>query len=172
VRQPWYTLAAQTPAQIVLPKGVWRRHMAPLPEAGLMIDQQLYQVALPPDVPLAAAAALLNSAWFALQCELQGRLNFGAGVLWLAGYELGQVLLPDPRYLNGEQVDRLTAVFTVLAQRPQGNTDEELAQADRAALDTAVFDILGFSAAERQETLDALQDRLATRQRTVRQTAR
>jgi len=172
VRQPWYNLAAQPQAQIVLPKGVWRRHMAPLTASGLFIDQQLYQIIPPPDVPVAAVAALLNSAWFALQCELQGRLNFGAGVLWLAAYELGQILLPDPRYLPAEQVETLTAVFTALAQHPLSRTDEDLAQTERMALDTAVFDILGFTAAERQEVLDALQDRLATRQRAVGTRAR
>lgn len=166
-RQPWYTLAAQPDAHVVLPKGVWRRHVAPLLDDGLLVDQQLYQVQLSPDAPIAAAAALLNSAWFALQCELQGRLNFGAGVLWLAAYELGQILLPDPRRLPAGQVDELTAVFATLTQRPLLTTEEELAQTDRVLLDTAVFNILGFTAGERQETLTALQDRLATRQRLV-----
>ena len=167
-RQPWYSLAAQPSAQLVLPKGVWRRHMAAALEEDLLVDQQLYQVTLPPDVPLAAVAALLNSAWFALQCELQGRLNFGAGVLWLATYELGQILLPDPRYLTSAQVDGLTAVFNRLAQRPLLMTDAELGLADRMALDTAVFDILDFTTAERQEVRDALLDRLATRQNVVK----
>ncbi|MBK8988080.1 MAG: SAM-dependent DNA methyltransferase [Chloroflexi bacterium] len=167
-RQPWYNLAVQPTAQIVLPKGVWRRHVAPLLDDGLLVDQQLYQVILPPDAPLAATAALLNSAWFALQCELQGRLNFGAGVLWLAAYELGQIFLPDPRRLAAAQVDELTAAFTALTARPLLPTEDELAQADRMRLDTAVFDSLNFTASERQETLAALQDRLMTRQRLVK----
>ena len=65
-RQPWTSLPDQMPAQIVLPKGIWRRHMAVLLEADLLADQQLYRVSLAPGISPLAAAALLN--WLALQC--------------------------------------------------------------------------------------------------------
>ncbi len=164
-RQPWYSLPDQPPAQIVLPKGIWRRHMAVLLDSDLPADQQLYRVSLAPSVSPLAAAALLNSAWFALQCELHGRINFGAGLLWLATYELESILLPDPRKLTPDQTAELEACFTQLAQRPIGYVDEELGQPDRQALDTAVFDILQFSEGERTAVYDALRDRIQTRQR-------
>ncbi|HEX6384232.1 MAG TPA: N-6 DNA methylase, partial [Anaerolineae bacterium] len=72
-RYPWYSLPAQPVAQLVLPKGIWQRHFVPLLDDHLLVDQQLYQLRLADDVPtVAAAAALLNSSWTALQCELLG----------------------------------------------------------------------------------------------------
>ncbi|MEJ2750662.1 MAG: hypothetical protein P8183_22565, partial [Anaerolineae bacterium] len=55
-RQPWYSLPDQPPAQLVLPKGVWLRHMAVLLADDVPADQQLYRVSLAPGIsPLAAA---------------------------------------------------------------------------------------------------------------------
>jgi hypothetical protein len=164
-RQPWISLPGQPPAQLVLPKGIWRRHMAVLLAADLPADQQLYRVSLAASVSPLAAAALLNSAWFALQCELNGRINFGAGLLWLATYELESILLPDPRNLTPDQTAQLEACFTRLAQRPIGGMVEELDQPDRQALDRAVFEILQFSEGEGTAVYDALRDRIQTRLR-------
>lgn len=162
-RRSWYSLLPQSPAQLVLPKGIWRHHLAPLLEGAVLIDQQLYQVRPADGVPLLAAAALLNSAWFALQCELQGRTNFGGGVLWLAGYELEQLLLPDPRALAAAQVAELERFFERLAQRPVLSIEKELAQPDRQALNTAVFALLGFSQGEQTAVLESLLERVRTR---------
>ncbi len=164
-RQPWTGLPDQSPAQLVLPKGIWRRHMAVLLAADLPADQQLYRVSLAPGVSPLAAAALLNSAWFALQCELNGRINFGAGLLWLATYELESILLPDPRQLTPDQTIELETCFTQLAQRPIGYVDVELDQPDRQALDKVVFKIMNFSEDEGTAVYDALRDHIQTRQR-------
>jgi hypothetical protein len=164
-RQPWYSLPDQPPAQLVLPKGIWRRHFAPQLSQDLATDQQLYRVSLADGVSPTATAALLNSTWFALQCELQGRINFGEGLLWLATYEMEAILLPDPRRLSPDQRSTLEQSFTQLAKRAICSLEEELEQLDRQALDTAVFDILNFSAAERKAVRQALLDRVHTRQR-------
>jgi hypothetical protein len=162
-RQPWYALPAQATADLLLPKGIWQRHFAPLLEAPLLVDQQLYLIYLKPGVSPLVAAALLNSVWFALQCELQGRVNFGEGVLWLATYELAAIHLPDPRYLSSEQAERLAQCFSRLAERPLGNTAAELSQPDRQQLDELVFDLLGFNGAERAAVREALLQRIAAR---------
>lgn len=162
-RQPWYGLPDQQRAHLVLPKGIWQRHFAPLLDDPLPIDQQLYGISLPPDVSPMAAAALLNSAWFALQCELQGRVNFGEGVLWLATYEANGIRLPDPRLLPATERAALELSFVALAQRPIGNVEIELGRPDRQALDDAVFDAMGFSAVERSAVIDALVERVGAR---------
>ncbi len=164
-RQFWVSLPEQPPAQIVLPKGIWRRHFAPLLAQDLPADQQLYRITLADDVPRLAAAALLNSAWFALQCELHGRINFGEGLLWLAAYELASILLPDPRQFTPAQLTELEQCFTQLAQRPIGYVVDEMSQPDRQALDTAVFNILNFTMAERTAVINALLNHAVTRQR-------
>jgi methylase of polypeptide subunit release factors len=162
-RTPWYVFPLQVPAPIVLPKGIWHRHFAPLISNDVLVDQQLYKIVVPDYMPLTAIATLLNSAWFALQIELRGRVSFGKGLLWLATYELEEVQLPDPRQLTEDQVERLGSAFERLAARPLQDSLQELARPDRRALDEAVFDILGFSAMEREDVLKSLADRLRSR---------
>jgi hypothetical protein len=167
-RSTWYTLPAPPQPHLLLAKGIWGRHFAPTVAPGLLADQQLYQLTLAPDIPLTAAAALLNSAWFALQLELHGRINFGEGVLWLAGYELSDLRLPDPRRLPAAQLDQLSHAFERLAARPVTTTREELAQPDRQALDAAVFAAMGFTAAEGTAVVTALLEKIEMRQTKAR----
>jgi hypothetical protein len=164
-RTPWYVLPAQQPAPLVLPKGIWGRFFVPLLEDPVCVDQQLYQLHLAPAVSPLAAAALLNSAWLALQLELLGRGNFGEGVLWLAGYEVEHVLLPDPRYLEVSQIATLEEHFTALAAQPvHADFATEMARPARQALDRYVFGLMGFSETEAIVALDALRDSVESRQ--------
>ncbi len=111
------------------------------------------------------AAALLNSAWFALQCELYGRINFGAGVLWLAAYELGRIRLPDPRTFTTQQANHLAHCFTELAKRPFPTTEDDLSHPARHALDTAVFDLIGLNDEERTAVITSLHERIQARKK-------
>jgi methylase of polypeptide subunit release factors len=165
VREPWYSLLPQEPAPLVMPKGIWRRHAVPLLLDGTAVDQQLYQFYPAGEVSLLAAAALLNSAWFALQVELHGRVNFGKGLLWLAAYELEQIRLPDPRRLTFARIAGLEEAVLPLTERALGDCLAELERPDRQALDEQVFDILGFSGQERAEVLQALMERTSSRRR-------
>lgn len=167
-RHPWYGLPEQATADLVLPKGIWQRHFVPLLDASLLIDQQLYGIYLDDDVPLLAAAALLNSAWFALQCELQGRVNFGEGVLWLASYELEDIRLPDPHQLTPEQTTALGESFARLTKRPLREVSFELAQPDRREMDELVFELLGLGEKERTAVRDALLQQIRTRVKRAR----
>ncbi|MEZ4515529.1 MAG: Eco57I restriction-modification methylase domain-containing protein [Chloroflexota bacterium] len=167
-RHPWYALPQQEPGELLLPKGVWMRHLSPLLEEAVLVDQQLYRVQLAEDVAPQVAAALLNSAWFALQCELRGRVNLGEGVLWLATYELEAMQLPDPRMLDSRQQDRLKYAFQWLADRPVANTIEDLDKPDRRNLDDTVFDLLGLSPQEGEDVRVALIDSLMGRRMRAR----
>ena len=162
-RQPWYALPPQPPARLVLPKGVWRRHLAPLLAAPLQIDQQIYRFDLAANVPLTVAAALLNSSWFALQCERHGRVHLGRGLLWLAGYELAQIGLPDPRSISVDQAARLTDSFSALSAEPVADITATTVHPAREALDTAVYDLLHFSAAQRRQAAEELHQRAVAR---------
>jgi hypothetical protein len=134
----------------------------------IVVDQQLYMTYFADGISSLVAAALLNSAWFELQLELHGRVNFGEGVLWLASYEIENLLLLDPRYLNSVQASELVAAFKGLLNRPVGNIREEAAQADWQALNAVVFDILGLSPSEGLAITEALLERISTRQAKAR----
>lgn len=172
-RRPWYALPDQEPGAVFLAKGIWQRHFAPVAVEPIAVDQQIYRVL--PTEPAAAAgispsvmAALLNSAWFALACELGGRVNFGEGVLWLASYEIDRILLPDPRALAAGERHELAARFERLAALPVADTVEMLASAERHELDEMVFDLAGLSAGERDTAREALVECLAGRRRRAR----
>jgi hypothetical protein len=90
-------------------------------------------------------------------------------VLWLAGYEVENLLLPDPRFLAPEQVTELGELFSALAARPlAADVASELAQADRQALDHAVFALLGLSETEATVVVDTLLARADTRRARAR----
>ena len=160
---PWYALPVQEPPAIVLAKGIWDRHFGPMIEGPIMLDQQLYQVYLAEGISPLAAAALLNSSWLGLQLELHGRVNLGEGVLWLAGYEVESLQLPDPRYVPPEQLAEITRQFTRQLDRPVGKVDEELAMPAWKAFNSAVFDILGLTSLEGAAVNEALLERVAAR---------
>lgn len=141
-------------------KGVWQRHFVAFPHEPVAVDQQIYQLTPRPGVDPEVAAALLNSAWFALQCELHGRLNLGEGVLWLAAYELGEMELPDPRSIDPAAAARLVQSFRQLAERPIAETAVDLNRLDRWGLDELIFDLIGLSPTERESVRQALLDSL------------
>jgi hypothetical protein len=162
-RDPWYGLPEQRLANLVLAKGIWQRHFAVVVADDVRIDQQLYQVRLAESVPLFAAAALLNSAWFALQLELNGRVNFGEGVLWLAAYELESVRLPDLRYVPDNQLEELGTLFTALQDRPVTEMGEVVHLPEQKALDSYVFQLLGLSDVEGTAVVEGLLERMNIR---------
>lgn len=165
-RDPWYALPHRDPAALVLAKGIWERHFVPLLSEPLLVDQQLYDIRLHPGVAPPVAAALLNSSWLALQLELQGRVNFGEGVLWLAAYEVENLLLPDPRTLEAGVASDFRQRFETLAGRPLGpDLATELERSARQALDELVFDVLGLSPTEATILLETLLERVRARQR-------
>ena len=170
-RHPWYCLHNQPDGQLLLAKGVWQRHFAPLAEGPVTVDQQIYRLRLDAAI-LLTAAALLNSAWFALQCELRGRVNLGEGVLWLATYELAAIPLPDPTALDAGRRAALAAAHERLCARPiVATSGDDLAQPERLALDELVFDLVGLSAAERHAAREALLACLDGRRRRAGQLA-
>jgi hypothetical protein len=167
-RPLWYALPQQEHSQILLPKGIWERHFAVLAENGIFFDQQIYQVFLSNEVSTLVAAALLNSAWFALQLELQGRVNFGEGVLWLALYELEDVLLPDPRYLADNHLDQLENTMKELALLPVESLLDQNEGDVWQQLNAIIFDIMGFSKSDRDVVLNNLNERVSARQKRAR----
>lgn len=168
VRRPWYALLAPPDGPLLLPKGIWQRHLAALAVDSMAVDQQIYRVKPVAGISLGAAAALLNSAWFALGGELGGRVNLGEGVLWLAAYELERMVLPDPRVLDAAATRALEEAFEQLAARPLVDTAEAIDSAARRTLDELIFDLLDFPAADRAAARAALLDCLAVRRRRVR----
>jgi hypothetical protein len=162
-RQPWYSLPDQGEASLLLAKGIWQRHFAPLLLQNLLVDQQLYRLRLAGGISPIAAAAIINSAWLALQLELYGRVNFGEGVLWLAAYELLDLRVPDPRYMLPGQLSALTDAFEPLLELPVASVQEEADNPAWQAYNFIASEIFHFSDEEARSVNKSLLERVATR---------
>jgi hypothetical protein len=171
LRQPWYSLTVHERAPILLQKGIWGRHFAAVVEEGLFVDQQIYQVTVATGITPIVASALLNSAWFALQLELRGRINFGEGVLWLAQYELEEILLPDPRYLPDRHLDNLTSSMKRLLGQDIGSLKQDSNLEAWRELNETVFDIMDFSKRDREAVVESILERVDSRQNNARTVA-
>lgn len=155
-RSPWYALPDQpTPeAFLAWPKGIWNRHFVLLVDGKVVVDQQFYVLVVPPG-RLTMLAALLNSTWVALQAELVGRCNLGEGVLWLAGYEVSQIRIPDPASLYPSSIQQLEDSFARLTAEPPVSLDEGVTRPAQQELDELVFGLVGLTRAEQRRVMDA-----------------
>ena len=164
-RRPlWYALAPQPAVEerLVWPKGIWARHFCALAPGVVAIDQQFYGVD-PMETPARVLAALLNSSWVALQAELNGRSNFGKGVLWLARYELERFRIPDPRRLTASQQAALTEAWEAVARLPLLPAGELVQRPEQQALDALVGDLMGLTPAEQRSIRESLAELVETR---------
>jgi len=155
-RTPWYRLAkqGQSPVRLAWIKGIWKRHFAPLLEGDIWLDQQFYGLSADPDLE-EALAAVLNSTWVALQTELMGRSNLGEGVLWLAGYEVEWIRLPDLRHLPTNDRRCLVDALAPIADSTVCSVTEQVERPGQQALDGVVFDLLGLTQSERTAVVAA-----------------
>jgi hypothetical protein len=144
----------QFPVRLAWIKGIWKRHFAPLLEGEFWLDQQFYGLSADPDLE-EALAAVLNSTWVALQAELMGRSNLGEGVLWLAGYEVEWIRLPDLRRLPTNDRRCLVEALAPIADATVCSITEQVERPGQQALDGVVFDLLGLAQSERTAVVAA-----------------
>ena len=164
-RRPlWYSLAPETAGEdrVVWTKGIWNRHFAPLLEGGVVADQQFYTLSVAPKL-VRVLAALLNSTWAALQAELLGRSNLGEGVLWLAGYEVARIQLPNPEELGPHACRSLEEALAPLLDAPVLPVADQVTQPAQRRLDSVVFELLGLVSAERDAVVAGAVERAGLR---------
>ncbi len=155
-RTPWYRLNKQDqfPVRLVWIKGIWKRHFAPFLDGEFWLDQQFYGLSADPDLE-EALAAVLNSTWVALQAELMGRSNLGEGVLWLAGYEVKRIRLPDLCRLPTSDRRSLIEALAPIVDAKVCSITEQVEQPGQQALDSVVFDLLGLAPSEQAAVVAA-----------------
>jgi hypothetical protein len=168
-RSPWYSLPERGGEgdSVAWIKGIWNRHFSPLLDGRVVLDQQFYMLETEPSL-IKVLAAVLNSTWVAMQAELLGRSNFGEGVLWLAGYEVSKIRLPDVRQLAPAAQSRLEDALERLSRVRVLALSEQVSQPAQQHLDAAVFDLLGLSSSERNAVVEAAVELTETRIRRAR----
>jgi hypothetical protein len=138
VRPVWWFLPRidESEGRIAFPIGRGDRHyVASLPPGVLIMNNFLY--ATPPEDlahPL-LLAAIANTSWTHLMCEVFGRRTGGDGVLHTYVRELNQLPIPDPYQFSVSEAEELVGLFRVACSRPSLPTSAELREPDRQAFD-------------------------------------
>lgn len=162
-RERWWDLGKREKPTLFVNKGPWERHFLPISNSEVFCDQQIYEVELNEKKTEPEIQATANSTISALFFELNGRSNFGEGILWIAVYEAANIFVIFPRNLT--QKEKLLKLFGPLSKREIGTVYQECGLdrekpirsqqpnplPDRKALDDVVFDALGLTEAERKE---------------------
>jgi len=159
-RLNWYDLGEHKIPAFTIIKGIWLRHFLPINNAQAYCDQQIYEVILPKEIDTIKTGLLVNSTLSALFFELEGRSNFGEGILWLAVYEARNLLIINPYLnipINREAYNilkrQINQIFTEIGLNPNESIRSQKPKPlpDRKALDDIVFDVLGLTEEERNE---------------------
>lgn len=116
-----------------------------LNDEGFALNDNLYHITPEKSSQVRLLCAVLNSAWFALNIELSGRLNLGDGALKLQVFEVSDILIPDPDKFSTEEKKEILTAFNKIAKREILPYAEEIKQKDRRELDRAVFRSMGLA---------------------------
>ncbi len=138
-RKLWYNLGVPTLGQILVNKMIDSTSHAFISTEGLYANNVLYTFTDLKSSPTRVAATL-NSTFCQMAANLQGRTNFGGGMLELAAYELSSLRVVRPDLLP----DTDNSIFE------SDEWDVRYPSEQRLKLDTGVFDALHLSLGERE----------------------
>lgn len=194
-REPWYDLTYTKRGHLVWPKAQQYRHVVIHNRNRLIVNCNLYDVTVVDDEACKPEilAAVLNSTLIALTKVYFGRYAGTEGNLKTEVVDVNLLEVPDPRHVTRAVARKLQAAFIKLCHRDTSQMVEdefmachsaeramklaekpislpwELQQADRRALDLAVFELLGVTDVKEREALcDELYHETATHFRQIR----
>jgi len=150
-RKPgWYALPESETHQSCLffTQAYGDRHIQRYCRTPLIADARLYYLS-PVQENNEIVSAVLNCSMMALFTEIAGRVSMGDGALELKVEDARDYLLvPDIRRFTPQHQQQILDAFEPLLHRSIGSVFEEVRQADRQALDSAVLIALGLNPAE------------------------
>ncbi|MBT9132240.1 MAG: hypothetical protein DDT32_00783 [Syntrophomonadaceae bacterium] len=120
-REKWWGLAVHVFPDIVWVKSINDCHRQARIEAGVLVDQRLYEILYSDAGKL---NVVLNSTQTVLSKELSGRVNLGEGALDTTVYETKQLLILHPQHLPDSA--KLTEAISRLEERDSKSVFEEL----------------------------------------------
>lgn len=110
---------------------------------GIVPNDNLYTIVPKESNDNFLLCAVLNSSFFALGLEVNGRINLGEGALKVQAYELAECIVPVIKEFNDKvKVDIITE-FNKLCARPIKSIFEEVKMKDRQKLDSLILEALG-----------------------------
>lgn len=165
-REPWWDVGISRAPDLFMIKGPWNRHFVIANFAKAYCDQQLYGITLTQNVVANFMGYISNTTLSGIFFELEGRHNFGEGILWLAAYEIKNIrVLKDVQAVEHEAVTHflrrpIKNIFDECGIDPRSDIpiaeQEPDPLPDRKALDDIVFDALDLTEEERKEVYRAV----------------
>ena len=133
--QCWFNLGELSIPDMFIPETCWERIFVPVNLDGIVADRNLYDINLKEDIDRDVIAGILNSNYFKLVREIEGRTT-GGGASRVVIYEVETMKIPDPSKLSEDQKQNIKMRFRELQDVPI-NTDEydvKLKNLDKAVL--------------------------------------
>jgi len=182
----WYDLSGHIRGQVFWPKSQQYKHVAPLNNANILCNCNLYDITAKDEMPKSVIAAIVNSTISVLSKHQYGRPVGVEGNLKTEVVDVNMMLVPDPRNATAKQIARVTSAFEKMkmrkalsllserrlremSYRQKGKEAEleklsdecELDMTDRHELDDAVLEMMGITdRKERQELISKLYEYL------------
>jgi hypothetical protein len=137
-REPWYSTRDPVKGNVIFPMFIGRQHFAISNPKRFAITNNLLAGTVRKVAHRKIVAAVTNSSWFALSCELYGRVNLGEGALKIEKIDLDEILVPDFDLFSANDIALLDATFKGMASRNPLPIEEEVSQPDRAVIDAII----------------------------------
>ena len=155
-RTPWYDLGERAIPPFVSPSS-FSDFFRVFENGRVFIDKRMYEIY--PRFSKDRALVILNTTLCTLFLEIASRTGLGQGLVDLTVYEVADCLVINPKY----SIDFDESSLKALKNRDVLPITKEIKQPDRLNLDTSVFDILGLTRLERDETYAAVLDLVSAR---------
>ena len=156
-RKTWYDLTEGKLTRIASSKMIDTTWYTFLGTTATNYNNVLYEIHCKVIQPVSLVVSM-NSIVCQLFVNLEGRVNFGGGMLEVAKYELDSLLIPDPRNLPKLDENVFAAPdWDTLKWSP-----------GRRQIDDAVFSALGLTAGEREAVYEGVNDLVNNRSRRAR----
>jgi len=175
--ESWYNLGVHLPSQVFYPRRIGDRFLMPYSDKAIYNSDNLFPIKLLDRNYTIYLAGLLNSILNCLFNEISGRRLTGAiNVVDMDVWMAKQILIPNPRNISVEVLQRIATSFQKLGSRRIEHTLAEIGanspdevsldkvKPDRRELDIIVMgEILGLSDDEQLEVYRAVVDLVKSR---------
>ena len=156
-RRRWYDLGEIPLSYLLMNKMIDVTSHTFLAMGGLYANNVLYEIYIAPKY-LVKVCAVMNSTVCQMAANIEGRTNFGGGMLELAAYELANLFIISPDILSEIDPDIFSSAdWDVLNPSPE-----------RRTIDEATFDVLGLTQGEKDAVYEGVTELVENRLRRAR----
>lgn len=157
-QRPWYSLEKRQIAPMLFPANLFSRYLVFLNRSGASPDKRLYEIHPRRETSIRLLSAILNSTVYALLCLLYGRSPGGGRSVEVTVYEAANLPILDPNKIPTQKRKLILKRFAPLLKREIHDVFHETRENDRRELDRVIFDQLGFTDREIEETYSAIHE--------------